>query len=102
MDKENAFKLINTYLTFLKDKDYAIITAYMFGSYVRGSQDEDSDIDLAIVLKNVKNTFDTQVELMKLIRHVDTRIEPHPFAEADFDMSNPFAREIMQTGIRVL
>lgn len=62
---------------------------------------EDSDIDIAVVLKNLRNSFTTQVQLMKLRRDIDLRIEPHPFDETDFNSSNPFANEILTTGIQV-
>ena len=43
-----------------------------------------------------------QVNLMKLRRKFDTRIEPHPFNEKDFDISNPLVNEILNTGIKIL
>jgi hypothetical protein len=38
---------------------------------------------------------------MKISRRFDARIEPHPFEESDFD-TNPFAKEILNNGIRVV
>jgi len=35
---------------------------------------------------------------MKLTRNVDTRIEPHPFREKEFEISNPFVQEIVNYG----
>jgi len=43
-----------------------------------------------------------QVELMKLRRRFDTRIEPHAFRESDFDVSIPLAREILTTGLELV
>lgn len=102
MDQDRAFKLARDFLAHLQKEKKTVKQAYMFGSHVKGTQHEESDIDIAIVLSKLKNGFDMQVELMKIGRHFDSRIEPHPFAEADFDTSNPFAREIIETGIRVL
>ena len=42
------------------------------------------------------------VQLMKLRRDVDMRIEPHPFAKSDFDETNPFIKEIIETGERII
>jgi hypothetical protein len=42
-----------------------------------------------------------QVELMKLRRVVDLRIEPHSFASQDEDDPSGFMAEIRRTGIRV-
>ena len=67
----------------------------LFGSYVKGTPREDSDIDIAIVFSDYDNRLDRQVELMKLTRQIDTRIEPHPFRENEFNISNPFVNEIV-------
>ncbi len=102
MDKKRAFKLVNDFFTYLQQQNMPIQKSYFFGSHVKDTQHEESDIDLAVVMKNLENGFDMQVELMKIGRHFDSRIEPHPFAEADFDLSNPFANEIIRTGVRIL
>ena len=70
----------------------------LFGSYAEGNPRTDSDIDIAIVFSDYDNRSDRQVELMKLTREVDTRIEPHPFREKDFEVSNPLVNEIITYG----
>ncbi len=61
-----------------------------------------SDIDVAVVFDDYDNRQNRQVELMKLTRHVDTRIEPHPFREREFDVSNPFVSEIVNYGTEIM
>jgi len=39
---------------------------------------------------------------MKLRRKVDMRIEPHPFAKSDFDQTNPYIKEIVESGERII
>ena len=39
--------------------------------------------------------------LMKIRRKVDIRIEPRPFNVKDFNLSNPIAREIIDSGILI-
>ncbi len=102
MDQKTAFQIVKKYIKFLKENKYNIQKAYIFGSFATGKFNEDSDIDLAIIFKNLKNGFTTQVDLMKLRRKFDTRIEPHPFDEVDFNISNPFAKKILSTGIQIL
>lgn len=101
MDKTAAFESVKEYITFLKDNDFDIQKAYLFGSYAKGNFNDDSDIDLAVVMTNLSNSFTMQVELMKISRKFDTRIEPHPFDEADFDSTHPFAHEILTSGIQI-
>lgn len=102
MDQKAAFRIAKNYIAYLRKNKIAVEKAYIFGSYARGNFNEDSDIDLALILKNSSNNFLMQVELMKLGRKIDTRIEPHPFDESDFNTSNPFANEIMTRGIQVI
>ncbi len=101
MDKEKASKIAHKYIDFIRKRDPNIKKVYIFGSYVKGIVQEDSDIDLAIIFKNLDDSFDMQVQLMKLRRKFDTRIEPHAFRESDFQTSNPFANEILNTGIEI-
>ncbi|MCL4514292.1 MAG: nucleotidyltransferase domain-containing protein [Firmicutes bacterium] len=84
-------------------REINLLGLYVYGSYARGEQDQDSDIDIAVVADDftgdmVEDTF----RLMKLRRQVDTRIEPHPFRQSDFTEKNPMAREVMRTGIRIV
>ena len=101
MAKRNALINVKKYIAFLRKNRFAVQKAYIFGSYAKGNMHEGSDIDLAVVLKNLQDNFTTQVQLMKLRRNFDLRIEPHPFDETDFNSSNPFANEILTTGIQV-
>jgi hypothetical protein len=71
--------------------------AFLFGSAARGTARIDSDIDVAVVLEGISNSFDAQVELMKLRRVVDLRIEPHPFAFQDEDDPSGFMAEIRKS-----
>ena len=101
MDKNQAYKIAKEYTDYLKKSNPGIKRVFLFGSYTKGTVSEDSDIDLAIVFETLANSFDMQVELMKLRRKFDTRIEPHPFREADFNTSNPFANEVLTNGFEL-
>lgn len=102
MDKKRALKVASDYLAFLiNEKKYRIQKAYLFGSYSKGNFNEDSDIDLAIVIPGLKDIIETQIQLMVLRRKFSIDIEPHPFNEADFNYSNPLAYEILTNGIEL-
>lgn len=75
--------------------------AFLFGSCAKGLESEDSDIDIAVVLGNMTDFFETQMQLMRLRRNIDLRIEPHPIGEKEFNSMNPFAYEIQNTGIEI-
>jgi len=95
-------EVVRKYIDFLKKENLNIKKVYLFGSYAKGIYNVDSDIDLAIVFENINDTFDMQVQLMKLRRKFDTRIEPHAFRESDFEPSNPLAKEILTTGLEII
>ncbi|MBU2554185.1 MAG: nucleotidyltransferase domain-containing protein [Bacteroidetes bacterium] len=100
MDKGEALKIANLYVDSIDDR-YTILQAYLFGSYAKGTNHEDSDIDIAVVVKNVSDIIDTQIEMMKLRRRIDLRIEPHPFIVSDFNQNDPLVNEILKYGIRL-
>ena len=101
MNQKTALEIVKTFIDYLKSNRFNVQKAYIFGSYARANYNENSDIDLAIVLDKLPNSFAMQVELMKLGRKFDSRIEPHPFDVADFNLSNPFAKEIINKGLSV-
>ncbi len=101
MDQKTAIEVVNKYIDYLRKNEFNVQKAYLFGSYANGQYDENSDIDLAIVMNKLSNSFTTQVELMKIGRKFDTRIEPHPFEESDFNAAHPFANEIQNKGIQL-
>jgi len=100
MDKTDALNVVRKYAEVVKNSfDYQKVI--LFGSYAKDNARKDSDIDIAIVFSDYDNRFDRQVELMKLTRQIDTRIEPHPFREKDFDYTNPLVNEILSHGMEV-
>ena len=75
---------------------------YLYGSYAKGTNSPDSDIDIAVVGDGFSgDPVEDTLMLMKIRRKIDTRIEPRPFKTSDFNLSNPFAREIINTGIKI-
>jgi predicted nucleotidyltransferase len=101
MAEKDVMTNVKKYIAFLEENRFAVREAYIFGSHARGNAHKDSDIDLALVVGNLHNSVLTRFQMMKLRRDFDLRIEPHPFDESDFNRSNPFADEIISTGIRV-
>jgi predicted nucleotidyltransferase len=103
MDKATDFA-IKKFVAVASVQTPGFISAFLFGSYAKNKQNHDSDIDIAIVIKNLKDSekFDIQVNLMMLASQFDSRIEPHPISEQDFSSGNPFAHEIRRVGIEIV
>ena len=104
MSKAEAKKIVKKYAKNLKAKKYPFSAIYLFGSFAKGAPRKWSDIDVAVVSKEMdKKGDEAGFKLWKLRMGVDTRIEPHGFSPEDFkDYWNPMAHEIKKTGIRVV
>ncbi len=94
---------IRQYVQTLRDNQIAVWRLYIFGSHAKGTSHAESDIDLAVFLDQDEiDGFDEDVQLMRLTRNVDLRIEPHSFSRKDFENPDPFVQEIIMTGKRIL
>ena len=101
IDKE-IIDIVNKYVEIV-NKNYNVIAIILFGSYAKGTQREDSDIDIAIITDDIKtDKFDEEVNLMQLRNNIDYRIEPHIISIADYENDEtPFVVEVKKTGIKV-
>jgi uncharacterized protein len=102
MDKNDAIRISKGYLQKLRNSNLGFAEAYLFGSFAKGNQHDNSDIDIAIVLKdNVNHTFDTDVQLMVVRNGEETIIEPHAFTKDEFDYKIPIVNQILKYGIKI-
>jgi len=94
-----AMELAKKFITYLQNQGIKIDSAYLFGSFAKGTEHKWSDIDIAIISPDFAyNRFDERVRLMKLSYDIDTRIEPVPFRPERFIDEDPLAWEIKKTG----
>ncbi len=100
MDKRTIISISQKYLNIVSRK-YDIEKAFLFGSFAKRKNNEDSDIDIALVFRNLDDFFKIQFELMRIRRKIDLRIEPHLFSKDEFNKNNPLANEIIKTGIEL-
>ncbi len=99
---KEIIEIIDSYILLLLEAGYPIERVYLFGSYARDEYDENSDIDVAVVFKELNtDRFTARLKLLKYCRNFDVVIEPHPFASKDFTREDPFVTEIIDTGIEV-
>jgi uncharacterized protein len=102
MDKKTD-NIIKQYILTVANQIPGFVTAYLFGSFAKNSQRPESDIDIALIIDNLKDSdkFDTQVQLLLLASKFDSRIEPHPLSKHDLLSDMPFIHEIKTTGIEI-
>ena len=82
---------------------YNVVGAYLFGSFARGEEHDFSDIDVAVIAKNLtEDIFDDRVRMMCLIKDKASLIEPHPISVEDFENNATWlAQEIKKSGIPI-
>jgi len=99
MDKKEAINKLTVYKQLIIQY-FDLDKLILFGSYARGTEQNDSDIDVAVIVNNLDNDYFKDTPLLwKLRRQVDERIEPVLF-EKGKDESG-FLAEIMKSGIEI-
>ena len=100
--KKEIVDIVNKYIAIVKE-NYDVVAIILFGSYAKGTEHEDSDIDIAVVTNDIKtDKFDEEVKLTLLRRKIDSRIEPHIIKVEDYENDEtPFVVEVKNTGIKV-
>ena len=101
MVKREIIEIAKKYYAFLLEENFQISSAYVFGSYAKGTASPESDIDIAFIFNELADEIDMQITLMKLRRKFDLRIEPHPFEKSDLNDISPFLEEILVSGISI-
>lgn len=75
MDK-NIIKAIKKFAE-LANKEFPIQKVVLYGSYAKGTQRKDSDIDVAVILDSYDgDILKANGKLFALVRNIDVRIEP--------------------------
>lgn len=100
---KNIKKIANKYIEEVKKSGITVKSAYLFGSYAKGNQNTNSDIDICIISPNFgKDYFEESLKLRYLTNNIDTRIEAVPFSLTDLDDKySTLATEIKKYGIPI-
>lgn len=97
-----VWRTIGRYISALRSDGLRIQAAYLYGSHVKGTAREWSDIDVAIVARNLSGDWhDDLVRLNLLANRIDPRIEAVGYLPTDFRDESPLVWEIKTTGIPV-
>ena len=98
--KKEVEKKVREFGMLLKSNGIRVVKIIIFGSSVKGSDKEFSDIDVCVVAKEFgKDEIKEMAYLLSQARLVDTRIEPIPYSpNAIEDSDDPLAYEINKYG----
>lgn len=96
-------ELIKKFVAEASKDNIQISKVILFGSYAKGTNNEWSDIDLAVVSKDFDGIsfYDSQ-KLTDAMLRTSIDIETHPYRPEDFTIENPFVKEILEYGIRIV
>ena len=95
--------IIALYIKKLEENRIPVSQAILFGSYATGGFTEWSDIDLAIVSDAFQGSrIADRAKVRKITLGVSCDIETIPFRPEDFLVADPFVREILETGTRLI
>ena len=100
-DIETVTAIVQQYIDDVR-KVMPIDKVYLYGSYAKGTQRQDSDVDLCFFSKafESRRSFDVLTELLylKIKYDRDILIEPNAFPISELYNDNPFVKEIIRTG----
>ena len=96
LDKKTVINTVERYAEIVT-KEFSPFAVVLFGSYVNGSPNEDSDIDVGVVFNGFTGDWrQTAARLWRLRRGVSFDIEPH-LLDSSND-KNGFVQHIFETG----
>lgn len=99
MDQAEVIKLAKDYKK-LVEKHLPVEAVYLYGSYATNTQHTDSDIDIAVFVKETSDDFFKDTPLLwKLRRQISSLIEPVLFDEKD--KNSPLYSQVIKTGIAI-
>ncbi len=100
-DNETVNKIVQQYIADVKQV-MPIDKVYLYGSYAKGTQRKDSDIDLCFFSNafESRRSLDILTDLFYLKIKYDqyALIEPNVFSASELYSDNPFVKEILRTG----
>jgi uncharacterized protein len=86
-----------------KQDNVFINKAILFGSYAKGTYNEWSDIDVAVVSDDFEgNRFKDNMKLSKSRLRTNIDLETHPYRSEEFTLDNLFVSEILKYGVQVV
>lgn len=96
MDKSEVRRRVERYAQVIA-QEFPECEVVLFGSYVTGRPHEFSDIDVAVVLPDIKGDFLTIAARLHHLRNdIDPMIEPHLLSRSHDESG--FLQEVQRTG----
>jgi predicted nucleotidyltransferase len=104
MAKESVVILVQKFLKRLLHEGIPVEKAFLYGSYARGEENEESDIDVMVVSEVFDNNEDQTVgKTWRISRSVDARLEPYTIGKKRFlnDEFSPLLQLVKKEGLEI-
>ncbi|MBI4646582.1 MAG: nucleotidyltransferase domain-containing protein [Bacteroidia bacterium] len=99
--QQSAIELINNFILEIKNSGLHLRKAILFGSYAKKTQNENSDIDVALVADEFTGFGFEDIGLFSKTLVKYFVIQPRTYNTKYFEKSDPFIEEIKRTGIEI-
>lgn len=99
--KSNANKIALNFVEACIEKGIPVKEAILFGSFVHGNPNNNSDIDLALISDSFGRNIFQNAKQTALINYEFADIEVHHFNSEEFKKDSPFINEIKRSGIKI-
>ncbi len=102
-EKDSVIRDVKKYIKVLRENGISVDRALLFGSWVKGTAREESDVDVALVSSVF--TGDRFMDRRKIVpfrRKINTSIEPMPFRPEDFASGGILVEEIRAYGEEIV
>jgi len=103
LTKNAAIEIVDNYAREIQAQGVHLRTVILYGSHAKGTQNQWSDIDVALVADEFEGLPTDIHHFMTIaIKKPYTRIEPNTFPTDYFYEGDPFIEEIIKTGIKII
>ncbi len=101
MAKREIVEILKKYILLLRTEGITVDKAYLYGSYLSNTANEDSDIDVMIVTENEDDYLTGKI--WSLTRKVNSKIEPYLVGKARFNSNenSPLIDMVKKTGLEI-
>jgi len=102
MSKNEVIDIAKTYILLLKSEGIVVEKAYLYGSYLKNTASDDSDIDLLIVTENGDDDY-LVGKIWSLTSKVNSKIEPYLVDKKRFysNEDSPLIDLVRRTGLEI-
>jgi len=104
MVEKSVIRIIESFVNALRKQKINVDKAVLYGSFSRGTQRKDSDIDVAIVSKDFgRDSVEEGMRLFRIAGDIDPRIEPVAISLESYEKDTwiPLIYEIRKKGIEL-